>query len=107
MADVLWALALAHHWTPRMPKLEPLLVDCGGLASCTPREATSALWAFATLGHTPTGTAAPAPPTPGVVNGVHGCLGRDDCAMWFQPYRATCLVVNLLRQMCWKVHVVN
>lgn len=50
---MVWALALAHHWTPRLPELEALLISCGGTAGCTPREATSSLWAFATLGHTP------------------------------------------------------
>jgi hypothetical protein len=50
-ADVLWALALAHHWTPRLPDLEALLQRLGGLEALTGREAASALWAFATLGH--------------------------------------------------------
>ena len=52
-ADALWALALAHHWTPRLSDLEALLQRLGGFAALTAREAASALWAFATLGHTP------------------------------------------------------
>jgi hypothetical protein len=53
-ADVLWALALAHHWTPRLPHLEALLQRLGGFPALTAREAASTLWAFATLGHVPT-----------------------------------------------------
>lgn len=52
-ADMLWALALAHHWTPRLSDLELLLQRLGGFAALTAREAASALWAFATLGHVP------------------------------------------------------
>jgi hypothetical protein len=51
---VLWALALAHHWTPQLPDLEKLLQRLGGFAALTARETASVLWAFATLGHVPT-----------------------------------------------------
>lgn len=53
-ADVLWALALAHHWTPRLHEWEALLRRLGGFGVLTAREAASAMWAFATLGHAPT-----------------------------------------------------
>ncbi len=53
MADLLWALALAHHWTPRLLEAEALVQRLGGLPAMTAREAASSLWACATLGHTP------------------------------------------------------
>lgn len=54
VADVLWGMALAHHWTPRLPEWAALLLRLGGFASLTARHAASVLWAFATLGHAPT-----------------------------------------------------
>ena len=53
LADVLWALANARHFTTRLCDFEAAVVDSGGLAVMSPAESSRVLWAFASLNYRP------------------------------------------------------
>jgi hypothetical protein len=53
LSDVLWGLANARHWTELLPQLDAALVAAGGVQACKAHELVAAVWAFASLGHTP------------------------------------------------------
>uniref|UniRef100_A0A383WBY4 RAP domain-containing protein n=1 Tax=Tetradesmus obliquus TaxID=3088 RepID=A0A383WBY4_TETOB len=53
LSDVLWALASSRHWSPLLGQLEASLMAAGAPAACSAPELITALWAFATLSHTP------------------------------------------------------
>jgi hypothetical protein len=53
VSDVMWALANARHWTPRLAEVEQGLLKAGGLTAYKPQEVAAILWGFATLGYTP------------------------------------------------------
>lgn len=50
---MLWALASSRHWSPLLGQLEASLMAAGAPAACSAPELITALWAFATLSHTP------------------------------------------------------
>jgi hypothetical protein len=53
VCDMLWALANARHWSSVLPQLEGSLLGGGGVTAATSADLVTALWAFATLAHTP------------------------------------------------------
>eukprot|EP00775_Hariotina_reticulata_P003606 gene3606-3870_t len=53
ICDMLWALANARHWSSILPQLEAALLGAGGVTAATSADLVTALWAFATLAHTP------------------------------------------------------
>eukprot|EP00879_Flechtneria_rotunda_P018508 GHRR01019420.1.p1 GENE.GHRR01019420.1~~GHRR01019420.1.p1 ORF type:complete len:734 (+),score=290.90 GHRR01019420.1:100-2301(+) len=53
LADVLWGLANARHWSALLSQLESALLAAGGVAACSAPSLITALWAFATLDYTP------------------------------------------------------
>ena len=53
LVEIVWSLAKATHWTPKVAAATARLSSTGGLRSLQPRQVATLLFALATLNHAP------------------------------------------------------
>jgi hypothetical protein len=53
LVEIVWSLAKATHWTPKVSAATARLSSTGGLRSLQPRQVARLLFALATLNHAP------------------------------------------------------